>query len=302
MKTFTKKIDNLADYIKETISSETSPILLEQLRVKEYSQKIPEKKGARRIIVPWSGGLDSTASLIMALETGSEVITVNFNYGQSYYEKELFRIKKLREMLYELYPASKTLLAEHYDIDISWLDQRIKGEFPGDWKHIFPLRNYVLLMESSYIAKGDPAELWFSCVRGEVSFSGGDKSSLFITEMKRILSESHVNLVTPLYGLEKADLINWAKPIPYRLELLKNTISCFDGEGEGHCGKCKACFNRGVAFAAANVLEHVGYEFKQENFKAEIANYKESLLNENYYSLTRREQLQNFISILENND
>lgn len=300
MKITTRKINRIPKYLNDTLSNPNSVVLQEQLRVKEYSEKIPPLPGKRLIIVPWSGGLDSTTSLLMALETGAKVLTVNFNYGQPYYQKEKTTIDRLQRMLVKEYPSAQQQITEHNNIDMSWLDNALKRKMPGEWQHIFPLRNYILLVESALLAHGKPAELWFSCVKGEITYSGGDKSSIFITEMKHKLGEQGINLVTPLYALEKSDLVQWALTDKHRYKIIKETISCFEPSGNGHCGKCKACFNRGVAFSFAGKLEDVGYTAEFKNFKNEISGYEKRLSAPNEYSQARARQLLEFISLLKN--
>lgn len=303
MKIHTKQISDFPDYLVTTLNNKDNIAYQEQLRVKEYSMKVDPLPGKRQVIIPFSGGLDSTASLIMAIESGAEIITANFNYGQPYFEKEVRVIEKIMKLISEKYPESNTLWTEHHIIDISWLDKVIKGKVGGDWRHIFPLRNYLILQEASKLAKKSRyQEIWFSCVKGEIPYSGGDKSIVFLTYMSDILSKLNILLSTPHIGLDKSDIINWSLSDPKRYSIIKETISCFGGDGERQCGKCQSCFNRGVAFFSNNKIKDVGFDPSKKDLSDFIEYYKYGLKRSNYYSKRRSEQILNFIYLLEKDD
>lgn len=303
MKISTKKLTKIPLYLARVLDSDNNQIKLEQLRVKEYSKKITSLRGTRIAIIPWSAGLDSTASLLMALESGNRVITVNFNYGQQYWNKERETINKIRQMIFKRYPQALSLWLQHKEVDISWLDKALKKEFPGEWQHIFPMRNFTILME---VMKVIPInnykyrEIWFSCVQGEIPFSGGDKSIVFLTEVARIFSLNKFLLVLPLIGLNKTDIVKWALNKSYRFEIIKETISCFSGKGEKHCGSCLACFNRLVGYYSAAVVKNCGFIPNYNLLKPFIDKYKSAFKKENYYSPSRKNDIFNLIYFLEN--
>lgn len=303
MKKFKDTITELPDYLVPVISDKENIVYLEQLRVKEYSNKLATLAGNRKALIPFSGGLDSTASLLMALESGVDVITVNFNYGQTYFEKERKVIQNIEDLIKVKYTESYNLWKSHYEIDISWIDQALKAKLEGNWKHIFPFRNYVIIQETAKLAnKEEFTELWFSCVKGEVPYSGGDKSIVFLSKMSDILSTENILLVTPHLGLEKTDIVNWALSDLRRYDIIKETISCFGDKEKRQCGECQSCFNRGVAFFSNGKIEDVGFDATLVGLK-EFTNYYKMQLNQtNYYSSTRKSQVQRFISFLEKND
>ena len=304
MKIYKTKISDIPNYLQLVLhDAKENLAYLEQIRVKEYSNKIPPLDGKRQVIIPYSGGLDSSASLLMALESGLTITTVNFNYGQLYFEKENRVISKIKKTIKDVYPESQGLWKSHYEIDISWLDQVLKSKISGHWKHIFPLRNYLIIQESSKYAISDAyTELWFSCVKGEIPYSGGDKSSVFLTYMSQLLSDKHIFLVTPLIGLEKTDIVHWSLFDKRRYQVIKQTISCFSGDKERQCGNCQSCFNRGVAFFCNGKIADVGFSPDKENMGSFVEHYSKHLNSDNNYSPERRKQIRSFISFLETND
>lgn len=283
-------------YFSKILDEKNSIPYLEQLRVKEYSHAINEIPGHRRAIIPWSGGLDSTSCLLMAIESGLDIVTVNFNYGQDYYNKEFARIKYLREKLTK---NNSVNWIEHFEIDITQLIAEVKKQFVGDWDYIIPFRNFIILMEASMLScSQDYDEVWFGCVQGEIPFSGGDKSSIFLNEMKYLLGLRKRQLVTPLVGLTKTDLVYWACCDDYRYECIKNTVSCFSGGNYEHCGHCQSCFNRAVAFYSCGHIDDCGFIPSSKELQPFVKSYKKKLEIFDYYSPVRKRQLINFIEYL----
>jgi 7-cyano-7-deazaguanine synthase len=303
MKIYTKKLDSTPSYLEKIINDPQSIIKLEQERVKEYSERKEPLRGNRIILIPWSGGLDSTASLIMAIESGCSVKTVFFNYGQEYVEKENKTVQQLIKTISNSIEVTKERWKAHHVIDISILYKHTQKQFNGDWGHIFPLRNYILLKESSLLLKDiSYSEIWFSCIQGEIPFSGGDKSIVFLAEMQKELLSENIILTTPLIGLNKSDIIRWSQQKNYRYEIIKNTLSCFNGETDVPCGKCQACFNRLVGFASAGVSKDVGFIPSPDNLSTFITKYKKLFQSESHYSITRKEDMLSLIDSLSKND
>jgi len=303
MKISTKTIKHIPPYLSTVIQNLDDPINLEQIRVKEFSLKIPPHPGNRHIYLLWSGGLDSTSALLMALESGCHITTINFNYGQQYFNKEESTINQLTNSIKKKYPQSSDLWQNHISIDISWLSQKTAEEFGGQWGHIFPLRNYVLIRETAnLISKPNFQEIWFSCVQGEIPFSGGDKSILFLSQIQKQLSNTNLVLITPLIGFNKTDLVQWAYSNPTRWPLITNTISCFNGMGQSHCGQCQACFNRLVGFFNAGQTDSVGFPINKSNLTPFSQKYHQLLDSHHHYSITRRAQIQQLINFLANHD
>lgn len=290
-------INEIPKYLNDLLRDTDSELFKEQIRQKEYSQALPVREGQRHVFLPWSGGLDSTTSLLIALESSVKVTTVNFNYGQSYYEKEKVVIETLINKINEHYDTS--LWVNHLSVDISWLDSETKKHFGGEWGHIFPVRNYILLSEVfSFAKKVTFSEIWFSCVQGEIGYSGGDKSIVFLNETQKQFIKENVLLIMPLIGMGKSDIVRWAMQYGHRYDIIKRTISCFSGDGEKHCGKCMSCFNRAVGFNSAGKLEDVGFKASKENLKDWIEYYQKRIQGSNPYSVTKRKDILDLINIL----
>lgn len=297
MKKHTKRIKKLSKEIISLISDKSSIPRLEQLRVKEYKDRIEKVNGEKLVIIPWSGGLDSTTCLLMALESSCKVQTVFFDYGQSYANKERKAIERILSKLNGTEFSDQ--LISHVDLDISWLADDMADLFPGDWRHIFPMRNLIILLLATEQSDHDFKEVWFGAVQGEIPFSGGDKSEVFTKYMRKyLLNEHNTVLHTPLSNITKGDMVNWAAAYKSRLDIIKETVSCFDSRNDSHCSQCQACFNRAVGFYNADKLDASGLNMNNDSFKEHARSYIDKLKENDYYSFRRRDELNKFIKEL----
>lgn len=295
MKRVTKNIQKLPKEVIELIKDTESTPYLEQLRVKEYEKQIPQLKGEEIAIIPWSAGLDSTTSLLMALESSIKVKTVFFDYGQEYVDKERDSIEKILSIIENSTYSDQII--EHVELDISWLSSQMSELFPGDWAHIFPMRNFIILYLSVDLFEDEYKSLWFSPVQGEIPFSGGDKSKVFIRYMEEyMITRFNTPLRLPLINLSKGDLVHWGKRDDFRMKVIMKTISCFELSTEKQCGKCQACFNRAVAFNSVDSIGQSGINLQSAEFEKFINLYKKKLLKNDYYSNRRREEFTKFIN------
>ncbi len=297
MKRHTESFYELPDEIVRLIKDAESTPHKEQLRVKEYSDRIPVLKGKKHVIIPWSGGLDSTVQLLMALESSLEVTTVFFDYGQSYVEKEEEATEKIIEILSNSEYSQQHV--GHIRLDIAWLENQMAELFPGEWEHIFPMRNLIILLLAANVIDISDRELWFGAVQGEIPYSGGDKSEVFIRYMREYLMKKHdVVLRTPLATLTKGDMVFWASKYPERMEVLKASVSCFDSASVSQCSKCQACFNRAVGFINGGAADESGIDYETPEMAEFAESYKKKLNDNSYYSYRRRKEISNFIEYI----
>lgn len=175
-----------------------------------------------RILVPVSGGLDSTALYHMALSTGREVVPVYVQAGQEYEGPEI--------------DALASLGIEPHKIQIPPPEK-------GTGSHIIFGRNARVIEAIAAYAHSEGwwGELWFGNVMGESHVVGNDKSSRFMNGMQAILFDSgyEVRIVNPLIGLTKADIVAWYVQNGYE-EMFHLIRPCVGKEGRV-CGACSTC-------------------------------------------------------------
>lgn len=191
-----------------------------------------------RVVVLMSGGIDSTVAWWMAQEAGLPAEPLYVGLGQRYHHAE--------------YCAVLTLLGEppHHVM---------APPVPTEWGHILPRRNAVIALAAAQwmASQGWWGELWLGNLAGETPAVRGDKSARWAATTQQLLAAlgHDVQLVQPLRGLDKPDLVRWAQQRGLERTLLLDTWSCFDVEAdaESPCGRCQACFRKMVAFEAAGV-------------------------------------------------
>jgi hypothetical protein len=105
-----------------------------------------------------------------------------------------------------------------------------------------PYRN-MLLLTNALAAYPQASAVAYGALLGEGS---GDKSRRFVKRLERTYRASEgrrVRVLTPLSRLTKAQALRRGLDLPGG-DHLATTISCYHGNG---CGHCQACFRRGIA-------------------------------------------------------
>jgi len=203
------------------------------------------------IIVPVSGGLDSTICYYIAKMSGKSVRAFYVDMGQEYAWKEKDALVNLG--------IDFSVLADVRSDRTGWNER-----FSKAWKHILPARNFYILSLLAEQAEG-PATLYFGVLDGEIKERlGGDKSKEFLRMLTHDLARMHpfpVTLELPIQYLTKASEIEYFLGLAevHKLEefginnkqeaidLLTKTVTCFDGTAK-QCGRCQACLRRYLAF------------------------------------------------------
>lgn len=198
-------------------------------------------------LVSFSGGIDSTAGLMYALDRGLNVLPIWIGFGQKNEEQELKVVKKICKLL-KLHPAIIKVDLKKY-IEKGW----------SRWKTgIIPARNYLFASTAAEIlshSAKDGGFVYLCAHKEEITLTNTDKSHKFFKTCSELFSTAYcrkIQVTTPFYKITKPEIISywyrvWRKKYSISPEL---TISCYFGN---NCGNCKACVNRAVAFSCAGV-------------------------------------------------
>jgi 7-cyano-7-deazaguanine synthase len=211
-----------------------------------------------KALVLLSGGLDSTAAALFAVEKykRENVFALAFGYGQSHRDAEL---------------AASQTAAER--IGIAWdrleLGDALRGGVVGDpprrgttttgaSRATTAARNLVFLSlaahragwahpnETTILVVGfhrDDAEAFADC-RADFAKSFEQTSNLALRGVSKILVEA------PWITHRKSKTLETFKTKPESLAILRDSVSCYAGT---RCGACDACSQRAEAFAAAEI-------------------------------------------------
>jgi 7-cyano-7-deazaguanine synthase len=217
---------------------------------------------AQKIVVIFSGGMDSFTVLNKTIEKGYEVFALSFNYGQRHV-KELECAKEI---------CAKLNVA-HKIVDISAINQIIGGSALTDdiavpeghyesenmKQTIVPNRNMILLsMAVGYAVSIEAEKVYYGAHSGDHAIYP-DCRPEFVEKMNavcQIANYEAVEIVTPyLYKSKIAILTDGlAMGLDY-----SDTWTCYNGR-EQACGKCGACQERLEAFELNGTVDPLIYE------------------------------------------
>ncbi|WP_105254523.1 7-cyano-7-deazaguanine synthase QueC [Pseudoalteromonas sp. T1lg75] len=217
---------------------------------------------AEKVVVIYSGGMDSFTVLNKALRQGHEVYALSFNYGQRHV-KELEVAKQVCEQLG----------VNHKIVDISAINQLIGGssltddiDVPeGHYEEesmkstIVPNRNMILLsLAVGYAVSLKASKVFYGAHSGDHAIYP-DCRPEFVKKMDdvcRIANYDEVEIVCPYLDNSKIDILT--DGLKMGLDYSK-TWTCYNGR-EQACGKCGACQERLEAFALNNAVDPLPYE------------------------------------------
>lgn len=214
-----------------------------------------------KALVLFSGGIDSTTCLALAIEKyGKENVTaLSITYGQKHSK--------------EIYAANK--IADYYDVEKIDLDLSLIFKFSDcsllknsseeiptgayseqlDKSNGSPVSTYVPFRNGLFISSAAAIALSKNCnviyygahsddAAGNAYPDCSDEFNNAINKAVFIGSGNQLKVEAPFVGLTKKDIIKKGLElnVPYEL-----TWSCYEG-GDKPCGKCGTCIDRQKAF------------------------------------------------------
>jgi 7-cyano-7-deazaguanine synthase len=194
------------------------------------------------VVIPFSGGMDSSVLVHLALSEGYFVHVLSFNYGQRH-SQELDCAAKQIQKLKSLYPNLKS----YKTIDVSYIKdiaptssltnndietpdvRKIKGE--AQPKSYVPNRNMMFLSIAAAWAESIGAtEVWHGAAQADSLAGYWDGSPEFLESINNVLSlnrEKRIEIKAPLIELSKAEIIKLGVKNKVDFGL---TYTCYSGE------------------------------------------------------------------------
>jgi 7-cyano-7-deazaguanine synthase len=215
-----------------------------------------------KVVVIYSGGMDSFTVLNRALKDGKEVFALSFDYGQRHV-KELECASKV----------CKSLGVKHKVIDISSINQLLAGSSLTDdidipeghyeaenmKSTVVPNRNMILLsLAVGYAVSVGAAQVYYGAHSGDHTIYP-DCRPEFVQKMNDvclIANYESVEIFSPYLTVDKSAILT--DGISMGLDY-SDTWTCYNGR-EKACGKCGACEERLEAFSDNNVVDPIEYE------------------------------------------
>ncbi|BDF94795.1 7-cyano-7-deazaguanine synthase QueC [Pseudoalteromonas sp. KAN5] len=216
----------------------------------------------QKVVVIYSGGMDSFTVLNKALQQGHEVYALSFDYGQRH-------VKELKVAA----NVCEKLGVSHKIVDISAINQLIGGSSLTDdidvpeghyeaenmKSTIVPNRNMILLsLAVGYAVSLKASQVYYGAHSGDHAIYP-DCRPEFVQKMDdvcRIANYDAVEIFSPYLNDTKIDILT--DGIKMGLDY-SQTWTCYNGR-EKACGKCGACQERLEAFSLNNITDPIEYE------------------------------------------
>lgn len=217
-----------------------------------------------KVVVIYSGGMDSFTILNKAVAAGHDVLAVSFNYGQRHNKELAFAEGVCTELNIEhniiditaiqslmsnssLMAASKEAIPEgHYEAD------NMKST-------VVPNRNMILIsLAIAYAVNEQATEVWYGAHSGDHTIYP-DCRPEFVEAMAKaslLANFEPVAVVAPYLNSNKINILR--DGLAMGLDYGK-TWTCYNGR-EKACGKCGSCVERLEAFELNKAIDPLIYE------------------------------------------
>ncbi len=217
-----------------------------------------------KVVVIYSGGMDSFTILNKAVHAGHEVLAVSFNYGQRHNKeldyatqvcKELGIIHNVIDITAMQSLMSNSSLMAKSDLAIP------EGHYAADTMKstVVPNRNMILIaLAIAYAVNENASQVWYGAHSGDHTIYP-DCRPEFVEAMAKaslLANFEPVAVVAPYLNGDKIDIIR--DGLAMGLDYGK-TWTCYNGRALA-CGKCGSCVERLEAFSENGIADPLQYE------------------------------------------
>lgn len=221
-----------------------------------------------RVLVLFSGGVDSTTALALAInQYGHEnVVALSISYGQKH-DKEIqaanqiakyYQVEHIFLDLAKIFEYSDCSLLNHSSKEIpheTYAKQLSKTDGKPVTTYV-PFRNGLFLSSAASIALSKNCNLIYYGAHKDDAAGNAypDCSEIFNNAMNQAIYEGsghQLQIEAPFVNKSKADIVKIGLylNVPYHL-----TWSCYEGNDKP-CGKCGTCLDRQEAFLKNGVID-----------------------------------------------
>lgn len=229
---------------------------------------------AKKAVLLFSGGLDSTTVLAMAQAEGYEIYALNFDYGQRHKCEieaaqrivELTDVADYRTIQIDLAAfGGSSLIDPSQIVEKNRMTLDASADDPADIPSTYvPARNTIFLSHALGFAEIVGAKAIFIGANA-LDYSGyPDCRPEFFEAYENLanlatasgVGGSRVEIKTPLLHLSKADIIKMGTELGVDYAM---THSCYDPVGDLACGSCDSCILRHRGFEEAQIADPTRY-------------------------------------------
>ncbi|HRD01350.1 MAG TPA: 7-cyano-7-deazaguanine synthase QueC [Candidatus Saccharicenans sp.] len=235
--------------------------------------KQAKKIRAKKALVLFSGGIDSTTALYWALKRYQKVYPVIFDYGQ----RHRVEIKMAKRTCQRLGLEPKIIRIDLRQIGGSALTdekirvpgfkkiEEIKEGLPATY---VPFRNGIFIALGAALAEALKVLDLVSGFNVIDSPTYPDTTGAFVRAMEKAINEGtgakfkheKFRIVAPFLGKKKSEIIRLGLSLGANYSY---SVSCYAG-GEIPCGRCSSCLLRARAWKEAGQEDHLLLRLKKE--------------------------------------
>lgn len=220
----------------------------------------------KKVVVPVSGGLDSTVILHWVASEGYEIHAVSFNYGQRHFDREMecaiancyFKSETHKRINLDFFKdivTTSSLVNDEIDVAKT---KDVLGD-PQTVNYV-PNRNMMMLSICTAYAESIGAEQVYhgsALVDSQAGYWDGSNEFIqAINDVNALNRRDRIEIVAPLILKSKKDIIELGMSLDVDF---KQTWTCYEG-GTKACGTCPACSSRIKGFVDAGYIDPVEYE------------------------------------------
>ncbi|RUO46049.1 7-cyano-7-deazaguanine synthase QueC [Pseudidiomarina donghaiensis] len=215
-----------------------------------------------KVVVIYSGGMDSFTVLNHAIHAGHDVYALSFNYGQRHVREldaaaKICDSLKLSHKIVDITAMNSLMAGSSLTSDIDIPEGHYEAE--SMQSTVVPNRNMILLsLAIGYAVSIDAEAVYYGAHSGDHAIYP-DCRPEFVEKMNAvslIANYQPVRIEVPFLHNNKAEIL--AAGLAMGLDY-SQTWTCYNGRDKA-CGKCGACIERLEAFAANQQTDPLPYE------------------------------------------
>jgi len=215
-----------------------------------------------KVVVIYSGGMDSFTVLNHAIHAGHDVYALSFNYGQRHVREldaaaKICDSLKLSHKIVDITAMNSLMAGSSLTSDIDIPEGHYEAE--SMQSTVVPNRNMILLsLAIGYAVRIDAEAVYYGAHSGDHAIYP-DCRPEFVEKMNAvslIANYQPVRIEVPFLHNNKAEIL--AAGLAMGLDY-SQTWTCYNGRDKA-CGKCGACIERLEAFAANQQTDPLPYE------------------------------------------
>lgn len=215
-----------------------------------------------KVVVIYSGGMDSFTVLNHAIKKGHEVYALSFNYGQRHVREldaaaNVCRSLNIPHKVVDITAINSLLAGSSLTSDIEIPEGHYEAE--SMQSTVVPNRNMILLSLAIGYAVSIGAEaVYYGAHSGDHAIYPDCRPDFVekMNDVSLIANYEPVRIEVPFLRNDKAEIL--AAGLAMGLDY-SQTWTCYNGR-EKACGKCGACMERLEAFAANQQTDPLPYE------------------------------------------